>query len=253
MPLVVSFHGRGSTAAADENVTGLSHVADRRGFIAVYPQGVIAPNGSAGWNTGRSQDPQVDDLLFVGDLLTQLQRTLCVDSRRIYAMGFSNGGGLTAVLACTYSTRFSAFASVAGDYTARSAGCHPARPIPIVEIHGTADPVNPYEGSERLKYLAVNAWLSSWVVRDGCMRSPRITTIATGIIAQKWSGCRDGVAIVHYQLRDVGHVWPSTFIRGGASAAFGHPPFDATTAIWSFFSQQVLPTTDATYNGSNGY
>jgi polyhydroxybutyrate depolymerase len=75
-PLVLSFHGHGSTAALQEQRTGLSRLADLRRFIAVYPQGVTGPDRQTGWNTGRRKDPPVDDVRFVDGLLSALQRSL---------------------------------------------------------------------------------------------------------------------------------------------------------------------------------
>jgi polyhydroxybutyrate depolymerase len=240
-PLVLSFHGHGSSAEVDERLTGLSHLADLHHFIAVYPQGVVGPDGLTGWNTGRAQDPVADDPLFVATLLTQLQGVLCVDPQRIYATGFSNGGGMTAVVACVLASRIAAFAPVAGDYYPPSGGCHPARPVPLLEIHGTLDSINPYGGSEQKGYPAVEAWLHTWAQRDGCVGGPSITANG-GVVAQEWRDCQDGVVVLHYQLVGSGHVWPGAALSA-RRARLGTPDtdFDATAAIWSFVSAFALP------------
>jgi len=241
-PLVLSFHGRGSSAIEDERLTWLSQLADLHGFIAVYPQGVAGPGGATGWNTGRNQDPAVDDVLFVDTLLTHLQGALCVDQQRIYATGFSNGGGLTAILACDLADRIAAFAPVAGDYYPQPEGCHPTRPASIVEIHGTADTINPYYGSAQLRYPAMGVWLDAWAERDGCVGSPSSTAIDPGVTAVEWSACQGGAVILHYRLIDAGHVWPvhvstsTSSVRGGS--------FDATTAVWAFLERFTLPPPD---------
>jgi polyhydroxybutyrate depolymerase len=245
-PLVLSFHGHGSTAVADERLTGLSHLADLHRFIAVYPQGVAGPDGLAGWSTGRAQDPAVDDSLFVATLLTQMQGALCVDPQRIYATGFSNGGGMTAVLACVLADRIAAFAPVAGDYYPQPGGCHPARPVPLLEIHGTLDTVNPYVGSKQKGYPAVETWLRTWAQRDGCLGSPTAIANGGGVVAQEWRDCQDGVVVLHYQLVGSGHVWPAA-AQSGRSASFdAHgTAFDAAAQIWSFVSAFTLPNTQS--------
>jgi polyhydroxybutyrate depolymerase len=251
-PLVLSFHGRGGSAMQDERFTGLSRLADLHHFIAVYPQGMVGPDGVTGWNTSREKDPTADDLLFVDTLITHLQGALCVDPQRIYAMGFSNGGGFTAVLACAFADRVAAFAPVAGDYYPQPGGCHPARPAAIVEIHGTADSVNPYNGSVRLDYQQVGEWLSDWAARDGCGPDPTITPINLLVTEEAWGDCQAGAAIVHYRINGGGHTWPSQAAlttlasrvnHGGAAGATGDT-FDATSAIWAFFARFALPNSN---------
>jgi polyhydroxybutyrate depolymerase len=112
--VVLNFHGHGSNAIQQERRSGMSLLADQQGFIAVYPQGVVGPDGWTGWATGLRGRPQVNDVLFVSDLLNHLQSVLCIDPLRIYATGFSNGGGMTNVLACTLAGRLAAFAPVSG-------------------------------------------------------------------------------------------------------------------------------------------
>jgi len=239
LPLVLNFHAHGSSAALEEQLTRFSPLADLHGFIVVYPQGMLGPDGLTGWNTYRAKDPAVDDLLFLDRLLTRLQDTLCVDAQRIYATGFSNGGGMTAVLACVFADRITAFAPVAGDYYPPPQGCHPARPVPILEIHGTADDVIPYDGSAELQYPPVAVWLSDWAERDGCVGGPSITTL-NGVTAEEWSDCQGGVAILHDRLINIGHTWPSLGAR--SSLAVHSNSFDATSAAWAFFERFTLPT-----------
>ena len=114
--VVLDFHDHGSNASQQEHRSGMSFLSNQQGFIAVYPQGVVGPDWQTGWATGARNSPQVNDVLFVSDLLNHLQAILCIDLRRIYATGFSNGGGMTDVLACTLAGRLAAFAAVSGSY-----------------------------------------------------------------------------------------------------------------------------------------
>jgi polyhydroxybutyrate depolymerase len=106
--LVLNFHGHGSAASGQEKMTQLSRLADQQDFIAVYPQGIVGPDRHSGWSTGPIWDPHVNDVLFVSDLLNHLQAELCIDPMRIYAMGFSNGGGMTNLLAARMAGRIMA-------------------------------------------------------------------------------------------------------------------------------------------------
>jgi polyhydroxybutyrate depolymerase len=237
--LVLVFHGHDSTAALFEQLTRFSTMADAEHFIAVFPQGSVGPDGRTGWNTSRAKDPAVNDLLFVSQLLSHLQSQLCVDPARIYAAGFSNGGGFTAILACRFAGRIAAFASVSGEYYPQPGGCHPARPVPILEIHGTSDGVVPYQGSRRLHYPSVSAWLSGWALRDGCRAGPVTFFLQRYVTGRTWTQCRGSGEVVQYTIQSGWHVWPDSLSRRPLPAPDAH--FAATQVIWSFFAHRALP------------
>ncbi len=236
-PLVLNFHGHGSNALQQQYRTGFSALADKQHIIVAYPQGVIGPDHHTGWNIGPRWDPQVNDVLFTSDLLNHLQATLCINPDRIYATGFSNGGGMTNLLACKLAGRFAAFASDSGSYPAMSGGCHPLRPVPLLEIHGTGDHIVPYGGSLLKGYPPIALWLHSWAVRDGCTTMPTVFLNKDGLVGEKWT-CRDNTTLVHYRVTGMPHMWPLHFVlRSKGSVVV----FDATTTIWNFFQQYALP------------
>jgi polyhydroxybutyrate depolymerase len=114
-----------------------------------------------------------------------------------------------------------------------------------VEIHGTGDTVNPYEGSAELQYPAVGAWLSAWAQRNGCVREPVMMAAGRGVTIEEWRGCAGDAVVLHYQLSGVGHVWPGT-ASGATSDVDTASTFDASAAIWMFFSQRTLSPERAT-------
>ncbi len=89
--LILNFHGHGSSALQQESRTGFYSLADTYDIIVAYPQGVVGPDHQTGWNTGPLRNPSTNDVLYVSDLLNHLQATWCINPRRIYAAGFSNG------------------------------------------------------------------------------------------------------------------------------------------------------------------
>jgi polyhydroxybutyrate depolymerase len=109
--VVLSFHGHNRTAQYQEQLTGMSDL----NAIVVYPQGLVGTDGQTAWQ-GAPYSANVDDVLFTSDLITRLQTNYCVDPRRIYAAGKSNGGGFTGVLACRMAGRIAAFAPVSGAF-----------------------------------------------------------------------------------------------------------------------------------------
>jgi polyhydroxybutyrate depolymerase len=169
-------------------------------------------------------------------VLDALGRAYCVDVRRIYATGFSNGGGMTGYLACALSGRIAAFAPVAGNFYAIPGGCHPGRPVAILDYHGTADPVVSYVGIPTREVPdwplpSIPRWLASWAARDSCSATASVFSQSVHLTGIRWTGCRDGVEIIHYREEGAGHVWP--------------PPRDdglmAAQVMWQFFQAHPLP------------
>lgn len=126
-PVVLVFHGGGGRGARIRRLTGLDRLADARGFVAVYPDGI-----DGHWNDGRStiKNPQ-DDLGFVAALLDRIAASTPVDQRRVYATGLSNGALFAQRLGCDMPRRVSAITSVAGalpaDLASRCRGGLPSR------------------------------------------------------------------------------------------------------------------------------
>ncbi len=244
--LVLNFHGHAGSVAGQEQLTGFSALADQQDFIVVYPQGIVGPDGHTGWSTGPARNPQVNDVLFVSDLLNHLQATLCINPERIYATGFSNGGGMTNMLACKMSMRIAAFAPVSGAYPDVPGGCHPGRPVPILEIHGTADHVVPYNGSKAKGYPPIQQWLQQWAIRDDCTLNPVISTLQPRVVEEHWLNCRESNTLIHYRIVGEGHTWPSQNLFDTRIYLSGRKkrlsPIDATVLIWEFFQAHPLPT-----------
>jgi polyhydroxybutyrate depolymerase len=230
--LILNFHGHGSTASMQERITGMSRLADNQDFIVAYPQGTIGPDGHTGWNTGPQNYPHVNDVQFTSDLLDHLQATLCIDPLQIYATGFSNGGSMTNVLACKLAGRIRAFAIVSGGIHPVAGGCQPARPVSLLEIHGTRDHVVPYGGNpSNDEEPAIQQWLADWAKRDNCAPHPTTFFVRTGVQGEQWTACKNQATIIHYRIQGGTHVWPP----GNALHRKRHEPLNATAVIWQFF------------------
>jgi polyhydroxybutyrate depolymerase len=235
LPVVLAFHGHGGDAAGMEQLTGFSALADQQGFLAVYPQGLLFTDDTTFWASAGPIDEGIDDVLFVSTVLDDLQHKFCVDASRVYATGFSNGGGMTYYLACALSGRIAAFAPVSGNYYRVQGGCDPARPVPILEIHGTADGIVPYMGLPGAQnggwpLPAIPDWLQGWASHNGCADGPVIFLQSSYITGERWTGCQGNAEVAHYRMEGEGHAWPAS-IDGPSGAA----------VIWQFFQAHPLP------------
>jgi polyhydroxybutyrate depolymerase len=235
VPAVLLFHGNGGSADEMEAASGLSDLADRSGFLAVYPQGLSIGAGQPFWASSGRVELGIDELRFTADLLDDLQARLCVDPARVAAAGHSAGGGVTARVACDLAGRVAAVATVAAALFAEPVECRPARAVPVLSLHGTADEVLPYDGqpasvASPLPLPALPAWLAEWATRDGCPGDPEAFLDTAEVSGFRWTGCRDGAEVVHYRLNGGGHDLPLTVA--------GHP---FAEVLWSFFAAHPIP------------
>lgn len=207
--LVLVFHGAGIGAERFVSYSRFSSVADREGFLIVYPQGVDEV-----WNPS----PGSRDVQFIRDLIDHLQRRCAIDPNRIYASGHSNGGGMVDRLACELADRIAAIGTISGAYQS-SGKCSPSRPIPVFAIHGTADNIIPYEG--------IPKWAFAWAERNGCDPEPADIPHNVLIGEKRWSNCREDAEVILYTIQGLGHDWTHDLINFGQT-------------IWDFFEKHPL-------------
>jgi polyhydroxybutyrate depolymerase len=236
VPLVLVFHGWLETADQIENVTGLDAVADQMGFVVAYGQG-LDNSWNAGKCCGTSAANQVPDVQFVKDLLDSIGQTICVDQKRIYATGFSNGGMFSSRLGCDLADRIAAVGPVAGPID--EDGCAPSRPIAVIEFHGTADIVVPYGGFGTGGAVSVADAIAFWKQNAGCTDATPATVYQKGdATCTEYSQCAAGVAIRLCTIDQGGHQWP-----GGQPAGIGKVSTDinASQEIAKFFYAHPMP------------
>jgi polyhydroxybutyrate depolymerase len=204
LPLVVALHSGGGLAPWFESYTGLSQIADAAGFIVVYPNGA----GYQHFWTINDHDPNApDDVGFVNSLLDQTESGYCINPRRVYAFGVSNGGGMAVRLGCELAGRFAAIATVAGGYRSQPS-CSPVLPVSVLEVHGTSDGSVPYDGMPPDHAGSVNVFLQRWVALDRCRRAATRRRIGIQALRLDWTSCAGGAAIEHIEIIGGGHQLP---------------------------------------------
>lgn len=233
-PLVLNFHGYGSNALQEQAWTGMDATADANGFVVAYPEGV---NNS--WNAGtccQSTGPKTDDVAFARAVVADIESRACIDHKRVFATGMSNGGYLSHLLGCEAADLFAAVAPVAGVLGIPAAQCKPSRPIPIIHFHGTADTLVPYDGSA--VDPSVPDTFKGWADRDGCTGTPEQTLQHGSATCQTYKTCSAGVEVSLCTLTGEGHCWPGqTFCPYGAGTA----DLSANDEMWKFFENFALP------------
>ena len=243
VPLVISLHGAGLWGAAQREISRWNALADREGFIVVYPS-AGAGNGPRIWRAVTDGPGLVRDVSFISDLIDKLSADYSIDPSRIYANGMSNGGGMSFVLSCTLSHRIAAVGTVAAAQLLRWSWCADLRPVPMVAFHGTADPVAPYTGGRTWvagqAFPHVPMWTANWAKRNRCAPEPVDSAVADNVTRRAYPGCADAASVELYTIHGGGHDWPG----GGPLPEWLCGPvsrgIDATNRMWAFFREHRL-------------
>lgn len=235
-PIVFVLHGYLETGDQIETISKMTPEIDGRGWLVVYPDG-RSFSWNAGGCCGSSSALDVDDVGFFRAMLETIGQSYCIDPARVFVGGFSNGGMLSHRLACEASDVVAAIAPVSG--TMSIDPCTPARAVPVMEFHGTADFVVPFDGGGLGNSQSVPDTIAGWVERDGCASPPEVTYDQGDATCETYGACNAGAEVTLCTLTDGGHQWP-----GGESAGPGgtiNMDISASAAMLDFFAQHPLP------------
>jgi polyhydroxybutyrate depolymerase len=227
VPLVVDFHALSGSGSQEEMSSPYKAQTDPEGVVTAYPTGEAGPSGAA-WNVGPCCVANVDDVAFAKAIVAHVETTACIDPKRVYAVGFSMGGGMSHYVACHAADVFAAVAPAAFDLLKENeSGCTPTRPISEMSFRSTGDPVVPYDGGASsvvqgmpVTFLGAAGTFQKWAQINGCTGSPSATD-SNG--CQFYSGCQGGVQVALCTK------------QGGT-----HEPGNAAVG-WPFLKQFTLP------------
>jgi len=174
MAIVVDMHGLGLTAASQAGASNWNRKADAVGFVMMYPQG-LGNSWNGGPCCGPSQMTNVDDVGFLKAAVMRTAQDGCIDLKRVYASGLSNGGVMSHYLGCVAADFFAAVAPVSGGN--RVMPCTPARPITVVNFRGRQDDLVPYNGGmpRMMLWPSAMADFEKWSTASGCTGTPAMT------------------------------------------------------------------------------
>ena len=252
--VVLALHGGDGSSGGMESMTRkqFNRLADRFGFLVVYPDGV-----DHNWNDSRDNPPNAakenDDIGFLRALIDRIGERYAINRQRIFATGFSNGGLMAYRLACDAADLFAAIAPVAANITTQLAGsCRPARPISVLIINGHEDPIMPWTGGDiearAHRSGIVNSAQESFELfakLDDCAQPISHNPInkdsrdGTALMRHVARDCQNNAEVRLYEIIGGGHAWP-----GGApylnerTAGKVSRELNASEEIWSFFSRR---------------
>ncbi len=266
VPLVLLLHGHGGDADVMTGLAGNAapfriwmDIAEREGFLVVFPEGVISPDGKSGWNDCRGDtltNPHSKDVLFLRKLILRFTRSFHVDPGRVYASGVSNGGQMVLRLAIELSDRIRAVAAVVAPMPQVNACSPPVRPVSVLFMNGTADPFIPWNGGpvaglgtgqgSRGTVLSTPDSVAWWVQFDQTDPIPSVqdlpdldTQDGSTVRRHTYSNGQNGTRVVLYEIIGGGHIEPS--IQEKYSAWWQNivgpqnHDLEMAEAVWAFF------------------
>ena len=207
-PLIINFHGFLSHAIEQQEFSQMDNYAHLNGVGVIYPEGI-----NKSWNIGKDMMSEENDIGFVNALIDSVTSKYNIDSDRIYACGFSNGGEFSYELMCGLSNKIAAFGSVGGNFIINEKrSCNINREIPLIHIHGTKDRLakyNGYNGYFLSTISSVDFWakhnqLDKMVVEniEDIHKKDRTTV-------EKYTFYKDNsdTKVIHLKVVNGGHVW----------------------------------------------
>lgn len=258
-PIVFVIHGYTGSAEGIAAYTGMNNIAEREGFIAVYPQGTIDSNGNTFFNVGYefNDDSPINDVSFIRELVRSISQEFNLKRKKAFATGMSNGGDMSYLLACTSSDLFKAVAPVAGVLMkGLKDSCELSSPVPIFEIHGTADKISLFEGDlnneggwgayydlpSTIDFFAERYQLTNKSVKQ--MTSKESGADYDIFFERHWSDDLEE-EVWMYRIEDGRHVWPGIKLNwwNNPLAWFyfgsGNEDINASEEVWAFFKKYL--------------
>jgi polyhydroxybutyrate depolymerase len=253
-PVVLVLHGGGLNAVLMQHLTQFDALADREGFVTVYPNGTGSNRFFLSFNTGGVLPPEdeglPDDVAFIRAMLDDLAATTAIDSRRVFACGYSNGGMMCYRLAAELSDRIAAIGSVAG--TQAIPFPLPPRPVPVIHFHGSQDqivlpggpapPLPPF-----LTYLSLDETIAIWSAHNGCAAEPEVKSLpniardATTVVRTTYAPCAAETEVVLHWIVGGGHTWPGAATPPNPITGRTSQDISANELLWEFFQRHPRP------------
>lgn len=253
-PLLIVLHGGGGTAKGVVKLTKnrFNELSDSEGFYAAYPTGLGKSWNILGDNApGYARRNNIDDTGFIAALIERLAAAYPIDRGRVFATGISNGGFMCYRLACELSGAIRAIAPVAAtNPVGQKERCRPSRPVSVMIINGTEDPIVPYNGGRvslmgvtRGRITSTDDTVADWAGVDECPAAREARELpdrdrADGTRATRIEigPCGGGTRVVLLRVDGGGHTWPGGwhYLPTGLIGRTARD-FNACDEIWDFF------------------
>lgn len=230
-PLLVSLHPFVLPSGTWEAYSGFGEAAAERGYF------VLSPNGSQPgprWSVPGGLRTGVDDIGWIDGLIMTAAESLCIDTQRVFAAGYSAGNAMAVGLSCELPWRFRAIAGSSGSNL--TTPCPDADPVDAFLLHGTADPIAPPTGNT-IGFtppigLHIDTVVASFAERNGCGSSTVDAPFAS--VEAHTYNCGSH-RLQYWKMLGAGHTWAGSTRAFDAVLGRTLTTFSATDEVLDFF------------------
>ncbi|MEO7083633.1 MAG: PHB depolymerase family esterase [Gemmatimonadaceae bacterium] len=246
-PLMIVLHGSSGSGEDIRATTNMDSVSEANRTIVAYPNAVGGAGGlfptdwNAGTCCGAAAREGIDDVGFIKAVIAEISAKMPIDKNRLFVAGFSDGGRMAYRLACELSTQIAAIGVVSGSLKVDD--CAPAKSVAIVAIHGTDDPVVPFDDDADTQPSTTMSDMAEtmppsvqfWISANGCSQGSA-SSFTDRVDLTAFRPC-SGSDIAFYAINGGVHSWPIL-----VSVTDGDPDqaFSATAVIADFFRHHRL-------------
>jgi poly(hydroxyalkanoate) depolymerase family esterase len=247
--LLVMLHGCGQTPEDFAAGTRMNDLADKHGFLVVYPAQSAAANAFTCWNwfRGKDQAREAGEPALIAGIARQVASEHAVDAARTFIAGLSAGGAMAVVLGATYPDLFSAvgvhsglpyraahdatsaMAAMRGRQARSDSGVTHA--IPTIVFHGDRDTtVDVDNGSAIVNQAVSNAEREFGQLRKAVLAG--VSGDGRPYTATTYRASQSASIVEYWVLHGAGHAWSGGFSNASYTDESGP---DASAEMVRFF------------------
>ena len=253
VPLLINMHRKSGIIVNYMDYGDFRYIADTANFIIVHPQGLNDTLGVSKWNFNPMSSDTTDDIGFLDSLIDHISLSYNIDSNQVFSTGFSQGGFMSFYLACNLGQKIAGIGAVGGSLI-DTLNCRNNFPMPIIQIHGTSDPIVGYNVYQIAGIIDLLVDFNSCDTVPTIFNFPNIDTMDNSTVTQfVYTNQTNGVKVEHLRVNNGTHSWPGTIYQNNRLLTPNYD-IDASEEIWRFFSNvinnQVVSIEERIQNGS---
>jgi polyhydroxybutyrate depolymerase len=245
VPLVIMLHGNGANSGSFASLTGIMSSSDSTGFLAVYPDAYGVPPG---WNPGFITGNGANDVAFISELIDHFLVNFNVDTKRVYVIGYSEGGMMAHQLASSIPEKIAGIGVVGGTIGYQKSAEEKVAlqgslaPVSVMIIHGAQDTEIPYKVTNRLLkgkegYLPASDSVEYWVKQNQCDPNGDLKVTKNENVRTSTFSCINGTVVKSISIWNNGHSWPGATEKSSAKKA--KMDYPATYKLLEFLFTQI--------------
>ncbi len=264
-PALLSLHGGGGTAMGQAASSQLNALANEQKFYVIYPEGSgVVQTFDAGACCGSAQSQNINDVLFIKTVISDVSLHYKINSSKVFGSGFSNGAIMSHRLACELSDTISGIAAVSGgsgefDFNLnRYYTCNPSRPIPVLHFHASNDRNYAFAGGNGggvsgTAFYPIDSTIQDWIGRNNVQNTPVVNVLTPTTKCYTYSKpanvskasapvtlCKIEPIDIYDPVADIifggGHSWPGGVRGNSASSDAPVTDFKANSYLWNFLN-----------------